>query len=196
MGELQERITSTKKGSVTSVQAIYVPADDLTDPAPATTFAHLDATTVLSRALTEIGIYPAVDPLASSRAFLTLGLLGTTITMSRRWSRRRCRLTKICRTSLPFWHRRNLGGPEGNGCSCAKDSKVPLAAVLVAEQFTGTPGRYVKIADTVKGFGEFGGKYDGHPGAGFLHEGNDRRSDGTAEKMKGRPRRAVAAVGR
>jgi F-type H+-transporting ATPase subunit beta len=103
MGELQERITSTKKGSVTSVQAIYVPADDLTDPAPATTFAHLDATTVLSRALTEIGIYPAVDPLASTSRILDPRIVGQDHYDVAQMVKKTLQTTKICRTSSPFW---------------------------------------------------------------------------------------------
>ena len=101
MGQLQERITSTNKGSITSVQAIYVPADDLTDPAPATSFAHLDATTTLSRAISELGIYPAVDPLDSTSRVLTPRSSARSITTSPARSRRPCRSTSRCRTSSP-----------------------------------------------------------------------------------------------
>jgi F-type H+-transporting ATPase subunit beta len=103
MGALQERITSTNKGSITSVQAIYVPADDLTDPAPATSFAHLDATTVLNRAISELGIYPAVDPLDSTSRVLTARSSARSITTPPAASRKRCRSTSRCRTSSPFW---------------------------------------------------------------------------------------------
>jgi F-type H+-transporting ATPase subunit beta len=99
MGELQERITSTKKGAITSVQAIYVPADDLTDPAPATAFAHLDATVVLSRVIAELGIYPAVDPLASTSRILDPGVLGESTTPVAREVQRSCSATRTCRTS-------------------------------------------------------------------------------------------------
>ena len=101
MGQLQERITSTNKGSITSVQAIYVPADDLTDPAPATSFAHLDATTVLSRAISELGIYPAVDPLDSASRVLDPRVVGQEHYETARAVRRRCRSTRACRTSSP-----------------------------------------------------------------------------------------------
>ena len=103
MGELQERITSTKKGSITSVQAIYVPADDLTDPAPATSFAHLDATTVLSRQIAELGIYPAVDPLDSTSRMLDPQSSAKSITTSPATCSASCRPTSRCRTSSPFW---------------------------------------------------------------------------------------------
>ena len=101
MGQLQERITSTNKGSITSVQAIYVPADDLTDPAPATSFAHLDATTVLSRAISELGIYPAVDPLDSTSRVLSRAVVGQEHYEVAAPSRRRCSATRACRTSSP-----------------------------------------------------------------------------------------------
>ncbi len=188
MGELQERITSTKKGSVTSVQAIYVPADDLTDPAPATTFAHLDATTVLSRALTEIGIYPAVDPLASTSRILDPRIVGQDHYDVAQMVKKTLQTYKDLQDIIAI-----LGIDE-----LSEDQKVTVARArkiqkflsqpfFVAEQFTGTPGRYVKIADTVKGFrGIVEGKYDDIPGAGFLHEGNDRRSAGDGGEDEGR----------
>src|SRR5712664_1586569 len=187
MGELQERITSTKKGSVTSVQAIYVPADDLTDPAPATTFAHLDATTVLSRALTEIGIYPAVDPLASNSRILDPRIVGDEhydVAQS---------VKKILQTYKDLQDIIAILGID----ELSEDQKVSVARArkiqkflsqpfFVAEQFTGTPGRYVKVADTVKGFKEIvEGKYDDIPEQAFYMKGTMDEVLETAEKMKG-----------
>ena len=186
MGELQERITSTKKGSVTSVQAIYVPADDLTDPAPATTFAHLDATTVLSRALTEIGIYPAVDPLASSSRILDARIVGDEhydVAQS---------VKKILQTYKDLQDIIAILGID----ELSEDQKVSVARARkiqrflsqpfhVAEQFTGSPGRYVKVADTVKGFkGITEGKYDDIPEQAFYMKGTIEEVLEVAEKMK------------
>src|ERR1700740_2111110 len=187
MGELQERITSTKKGSVTSVQAIYVPADDLTDPAPATTFAHLDATTVLSRALTEIGIYPAVDPLASTSRILDARIVGQEHYDVAQSVKKTLQTYKDLQDIIAI-----LGIDE-----LSEDQKVTVARArkiqkflsqpfFVAEQFTGTPGRYVKIADTVKGFrGIVEGKYDDIPEQAFYMKGTIDEVLETAEKMKG-----------
>src|SRR5437867_2315568 len=162
MGELQERITSTKKGSVTSVQAIYVPADDLTDPAPATTFAHLDATTVLSRALTEIGIYPAVDPLASTSRILDPRIVGQEHYDVAQAVKKTLQTYKDLQDIIAI-----LGIDE-----LSEDQKVTVARARkmqkflsqpfhVAVQSTGAQGRYVKIADTVKGSKEIAnGTYD------------------------------------
>jgi len=187
MGELQERITSTKKGSVTSVQAIYVPADDLTDPAPATTFAHLDATTVLSRALTEIGIYPAVDPLASTSRILDPRIVGQDHYDVAQMVEKTLQTYKDLQDIIAI-----LGIDE-----LSEDQKVTVARArkiqkflsqpfFVAEQFTGTPGRYVKIADTVKGFrGIVEGKYDDIPEQAFYMKGTIDEVIETAEKMKG-----------
>src|SRR5271163_1797596 len=186
MGELQERITSTKKGSVTSVQAIYVPADDLTDPAPATTFAHLDATTVLSRALTEIGIYPAVDPLASTSRILDPRIVGPDHYDVAQMVKKTLQTYKDLQDIIAI-----LGIDE-----LSEDQKVTVARArkiqrflsqpfFVAEQFTGTPGRYVKIADTVKGFrGIVEGKYDDIPEQAFYMKGTIDEVLETAEKMK------------
>ena len=186
MGELQERITSTKKGSVTSVQAIYVPADDLTDPAPATTFAHLDATTVLSRALTEIGIYPAVDPLASSSRILDARIVGQEhydVAQS---------VKKILQTYKDLQDIIAILGID----ELSEDQKISVARARkiqrflsqpfhVAEQFTGSPGRYVKVADTVKGFkGIAEGKYDDIPEQAFYMKGTIEEVLEAAEKMK------------
>jgi F-type H+-transporting ATPase subunit beta len=186
MGELQERITSTKKGSVTSVQAIYVPADDLTDPAPATTFAHLDATTVLSRALTEIGIYPAVDPLASSSRILDARIVGDEhydVAQS---------VKKILQTYKDLQDIIAILGID----ELSEDQKVSVARARkiqrflsqpfhVAEQFTGSPGRYVKVADTVKGFkGIAEGRYDDIPEQAFYMKGTIEEVLEAAERMK------------
>ncbi|HWZ83183.1 MAG TPA: F0F1 ATP synthase subunit beta [Terriglobales bacterium] len=186
MGELQERITSTKKGSVTSVQAIYVPADDLTDPAPATTFAHLDATTVLSRALTEIGIYPAVDPLASTSRILDPRIVGQEHYDVAQMVKKTLQTYKDLQDIIAI-----LGIDE-----LSEDQKITVARARkiqrflsqpfhVAEQFTGSPGRYVKIADTVKGFKEIvQGKYDDIPEQAFYLKGTIDEVLQAAEKLK------------
>ncbi len=186
MGELQERITSTKKGSVTSVQAIYVPADDLTDPAPATTFAHLDATTVLSRALTEIGIYPAVDPLASTSRILDPRIVGQEHYDVAQQVKKTLQTYKDLQDIIAI-----LGIDE-----LSEDQKLTVARARkiqrflsqpfhVAEQFTGAPGRYVKIADTVKGFKAIvEGKYDDIPEQAFYMKGPIEEVLAAAEKMK------------
>src|ERR1700726_4538358 len=186
MGELQERITSTKKGSVTSVQAIYVPADDLTDPAPATTFAHLDATTVLSRALTEIGIYPAVDPLASTSRILDPRIVGQEHYDVAQGVKKTLQRYKDLQDIIAI-----LGIDE-----LSEDQKVTVARARkiqrflsqpfhVAEQFTGAPGRYVKVADTVKGFKEINeGKYDDIPEQAFYMKGEIKEVLEAAEKLK------------
>jgi F-type H+-transporting ATPase subunit beta len=186
MGELQERITSTKKGSVTSVQAIYVPADDLTDPAPATTFAHLDATTVLSRALTEIGIYPAVDPLASTSRILDPRIVGQEHYDVAQSVKKTLQTYKDLQDIIAI-----LGIDE-----LSEDQKLTVARARkiqrflsqpfhVAEQFTGAQGRYVKIADTVKGFKAIvEGKYDDVPEQAFYMKGPIEEVEQAAEKMK------------
>ena len=173
MGELQERITSTKKGSVTSVQAIYVPADDLTDPAPATTFAHLDATTVLSRPLTEIGIYPAVDPLASTSRILDPRIVGQEHYQVAQGVKKILQRYKDLQDIIAI-----LGIDE-----LSEDDKITVARARkiqkflsqpfhVAEQFTGMKGRYVKVADTVRSFKEvLEGKHDDVPEQAFYMVG-------------------------
>jgi F-type H+/Na+-transporting ATPase subunit beta len=162
MGELQERITSTKKGSVTSVQAIYVPADDLTDPAPATTFAHLDATTVLSRALTELGIYPAVDPLASTSRILDPHVVGNDHYDVAQGVKRILQRYKDLQDIIAILGIDELS--EDDKLTVARARKVQRflsQPFHVAEQFTGMQGRYVKIQDTIKGFKEIiEGKHD------------------------------------
>jgi F-type H+-transporting ATPase subunit beta len=162
MGELQERITSTKKGSVTSVQAIYVPADDLTDPAPATTFAHLDATTVLSRALTELGIYPAVDPLASTSRILDPHVVGNEHYDVAQGVKRILQRYKDLQDIIAILGIDELS--EDDKLTVARARKVQRflsQPFHVAEQFTGMQGRYVKVQDTIKGFKEIiEGKHD------------------------------------
>ena len=186
MGELQERITSTKKGSVTSVQAIYVPADDLTDPAPATTFAHLDATTVLSRALTELGIYPAVDPLASTSRILDPHVVGDEHYAVAQGVKRILQRYKDLQDIIAI-----LGIDE-----LSEDDKLVVARARkiqrflsqpfhVAEQFTGMQGRYVKIEDTVRGFKEIlEGKHDDIPEQAFYMKGTIEEVIEAGNKLK------------
>ena len=153
MGELQERITSTKKGSITSVQAVYVPADDLTDPAPATTFAHLDATTVLERKIAELGIYPAVDPLASSSRILDPRVIGQRHYDVARGIQAVLQKYKDLQDIIAILGMDELSDEDKLSVSRArKIQKFMSQPFFVAEQFTGTPGRYVKLEDTVAGF--------------------------------------------
>jgi F-type H+/Na+-transporting ATPase subunit beta len=186
MGELQERITSTKKGSVTSVQAIYVPADDLTDPAPATTFAHLDATTVLSRALTEIGIYPAVDPLASTSRILDPRIVGQEHYDVAQSVKKTLQTYKDLQDIIAILGIDELSEDQKLTVARARKIQKFLSQPFhVAEQFTGTPGRYVKIADTVKGFrGIVEGKYDDIPEQAFYMKGTIDEVLESAEKIK------------
>src|ERR1700732_3776322 len=187
MGELQERITSTKKGSVTSVQAIYVPADDLTDPAPATTFAHLDATTVLSRALTEIGIYPAVDPLGSTSRILDPRIVGQEHYDVAQSVKRTLQTYKDLQDIIAILGIDELSEEQKITVARARKIQRFLSQPFhVAEQFTGTPGKYVKVADTVKGFKSIvEGKYDDIPEQAFYMKGTIDEVVGAAEKMKG-----------
>jgi F-type H+-transporting ATPase subunit beta len=186
MGELQERITSTKKGSITSVQAIYVPADDLTDPAPATAFAHLDATSVLSRQIAEIGIYPAVDPLASTSKILSPMIVGEEHYNIARSVQQVLQKYKDLQDIIAI-----LGIDE-----LSEDDKIIVARARriqrflsqpfhVAEQFTGVPGRYVKIADTIRSFKEIvEGKHDELPEQAFFNVGAIEEAQEKAEKLK------------
>jgi F-type H+/Na+-transporting ATPase subunit beta len=173
MGELQERITSTKKGSVTSVQAIYVPADDLTDPAPATTFAHLDATTVLSRALTEIGIYPAVDPLASSSRILSPRVVGEEHYAVAQGVKRLLQRYKDLQDIIAILGIDELSDEDKLTVSRARKVQRFLSQPFhVAEVFTGAPGKYVKVEDTVRSFKEIiDGKHDNIPEQAFYMKG-------------------------
>jgi F-type H+-transporting ATPase subunit beta len=186
MGELQERITSTKKGSVTSVQAIYVPADDLTDPAPATTFAHLDATTVLNRALTEIGIYPAVDPLASTSRILDPHIVGKEHYDVAQRVKRILQRYKDLQDIIAILGIDELS--EDDKLTVARARKVQRflsQPFHVAEQFTGFKGAYVKVADTVRGFAEIvEGKHDAVPEQAFYMKGGIEEVLEAAEKMK------------
>ena len=165
MGELQERITSTKKGSVTSVQAIYVPADDLTDPAPATTFAHLDATTVLSRALTEIGIYPAVDPLASTSRILDPRIVGQEHYDVAQQVKKTLQTYKDLQDIIAILGMDELSADDKLVVARARRVERFLSqAMHVAEPFTNIPGAYVPRAETVRGFKEIlDGKCDDLP---------------------------------
>ncbi|MDP9267216.1 MAG: F0F1 ATP synthase subunit beta [Acidobacteriota bacterium] len=186
MGELQERITSTKKGSVTSVQAIYVPADDLTDPAPATTFAHLDATTVLSRPLTEIGIYPAVDPLASTSRILDPRIVGQEHYDVAQGVKRVLQRYKDLQDIIAILGIDELSEEDKLMVTRARKIQKFLSQPFhVAEQFTGIKGRYVKVADTVRSFkGIIEGKYDDIPEQAFYMKGAIEEVLETAEKMK------------
>lgn len=153
MGKLQERITSTKEGSVTSVQAVYVPADDLTDPAPATTFAHLDSKVVLSRGLSELGIYPAVDPLDSTSTILDPNIVGKEHYRVATEVQRVLQRYKDLKDIIAILGMEELSDEDKLTVSRArKIQKFLSQPFFVAEQFTGTPGQYVKIGDTVKGF--------------------------------------------
>src|SRR6201988_2240203 len=173
MGELQERITSTSKGSVTSVQAVYVPADDLTDPAPATTFAHLDATTVLSRALTEIGIYPAVDPLASTSRILDARIVGKEHYQVARNVQEVLQRYKELQDIIAILGIDELSDEDKLTVSRARKVQRFLSQPFhVAEIFTGIPGAYVKVEDTVRSFKEIiDGKHDDIPEQAFYLKG-------------------------
>ena len=169
MGELQERITSTKKGSITSVQAIYVPADDYTDPAPATTFAHLDATTNLSRAISELGIYPAVDPLASSSRILDPRIIGDEHYQVARSVKQILQRYKDLQDIIAILGIDELSEDDKLTVSRArKIQKFLSQPFFVAQQFTGLEGKYVQIADTIRGFKEIvQGKHDEIPEQDF-----------------------------
>jgi F-type H+/Na+-transporting ATPase subunit beta len=186
MGELQERITSTKKGSVTSVQAIYVPADDLTDPAPATTFAHLDATTVLSRPLTEIGIYPAVDPLASTSRILDPHIVGQEHYDVAQGVKKVLQTYKDLQDIIAILGIDELSEEQKLVVARARKIQKFLSQPFhVAEQFTGLPGRYVKIEDTVRSFKEvLDGKHDDIPEQAFYMKGSIDEVLEAAGKLK------------
>jgi len=185
MGELQERITSTEKGSITSVQAIYVPADDLTDPAPATTFSHLDATTVLSRQISELGIYPAVDPLDSTSRILEPGILGD----------EHYNIATLVKEILQQYNDLqdiiNILGMD----ELSEEDKVVVRRARriqrflsqpfhVAEQFTGVAGKYVKLEDTIRSFREIiDGKHDDLPEMAFMYVGTIEEAVEKAKKM-------------
>jgi F-type H+-transporting ATPase subunit beta len=186
MGELQERITSTDKGSITSVQAIYVPADDLTDPAPATAFSHLDATTVLSRQISELGIYPAVDPLDSTSRILEPGILG------QEHYKVASQVKEILQAYKDLQDIINILGMD----ELSEEDKVVVRRARriqrflsqpfhVAEQFTGFPGKYVKLEDTIRSFKEIlEGKHDKLPEMAFMYVGTIEEAVEKANKMK------------
>jgi F-type H+-transporting ATPase subunit beta len=174
MGQLQERITSTREGSVTSVQAVYVPADDLTDPAPATTFAHLDSTIVLSRALTEIGIYPAVDPLDSSSTILDPEIVGEDHYNVAREVQRVLQRYKDLQDIIAILGMEELSEEDKQLVARARRIQRFLSQpFFVAEQFTNNPGQYVKLADTIAGFKEIlDGKHDDKSESAFYLKGS------------------------
>lgn len=173
MGQLQERITSTRDGSITSVQAVYVPADDLTDPAPATTFAHLDSTISLNRALTEIGIYPAVDPLDSSSTLLDPELVGEEHYRVAREVQRVLQRYKDLQDIIAILGMEELSEDDKQLVGRARRIQRFLSQPFyVAEQFTNNPGQYVKLSDTIKGFQEIlDGKHDDKPETAFNLKG-------------------------
>ncbi len=173
MGALQERITSTAKGSITSVQAVYVPADDLTDPAPATTFAHLDSTVVLNRSLSELGIYPAVDPLDSSSTILDPNIVGEEHYRTARDVQQVLQRYKDLQDIIAILGMEELSDEDKQTVSRArKIQKFLSQPFFVAEQFTGFEGKYVKSEDTVRGFREIlDGKHDNKPEQAFYMKG-------------------------
>jgi F-type H+-transporting ATPase subunit beta len=185
MGELQERITSTKRGSVTSVQAIYVPADDLTDPAPATTFAHLDATTVLSRQIVELGIYPAVDPLDSTSRILDPLVLGEEHYQVARRVQFILQKYKDLQDIIAILGMDELSDEDKLIVSRARKIQRFLSQpFFVAQEFTGTPGVYVKIKDTVRGFKELAeGKWDHLPEQAFYMVGTIEDAVAKAKRL-------------
>ena len=173
MGALQERITSTKKGSITSVQAVYVPADDLTDPAPATTLAHLDATTVLDRGIASLGIFPAVDPLESTSRILSPEIVGREHYEVARETQRILQRYKDLQDIIAIMGMDELSEEDKMTVSRARKIQRFLSQpFFVAEQFTGYKGRYVPIKETVRGFKEIlEGKHDDLPESAFLFVG-------------------------
>ena len=174
MGAMQERITSTKKGSITSIQAVYVPADDLTDPAPATTFGHLDSTVVLARSLAELGIYPAVDPLDSSSTILDPNIVGEEHYNTARGVQKVLQRYKDLQDIIAILGMDELSDEDKLTVSRArKIQKFLSQPFFVAEQFTGSPGKYVKREDTVRSFkGILEGEYDHVPEAAFYMKGS------------------------
>lgn len=187
MGELQERITSTKNGSITSVQAIYVPADDYTDPAPATTFAHLDATTNLSRQIAELGIYPAVDPLASSSRILDPIVVGEDHYHTARMVKTILQKYKDLQDIIAILGIEELSDEDRLTVSRARKIQKFLSQPFhVAEVFTGMSGKYVKLEDTIRGFRELAeGKHDDVPEAAFYMVGTIEEALEKAEALKG-----------
>jgi len=187
LGELQERITSTKKGSITSVQCVYVPADDLTDPAPATTFAHLDGTVVLARSIAELGIYPAVDPLDSTSRILDPHVLGEEHYHVARQVQQILQKYKDLQDIIAILGMEELSDEDKIVVARARRIQRFLSQPFhVAETFTGTPGTYVPVAETIRGFKEIiDGKHDDLPEAAFYMVGTIEEARQKAEKMSG-----------
>ena len=185
MGTLQERITSTKKGSITSVQAIYVPADDLTDPAPATSFSHLDATTVLSRQIAELGIYPAVDPLDSTSRILDARIIGEEHYEIARDVQRILQTYRSLQDIIAILGMDELSEEDKLVVSRARKIQRFLSQPFhVAEVFTGSPGKFVQLEDTIKGFKALcSGEYDDLPEAAFYMVGTIEEAVEKAKKM-------------
>jgi len=188
MGELQERITTTKRGSITSVQAVYVPADDLTDPAPATTFAHLDATTVLSRQISELGIYPAVDPLDSTSRILDPRIVGEEHYAMARGVQELLQRYKDLQDIIAILGMDELSTEDRQTVDRARRIQRFLSQpFFVAEQFTGMTGKYVPIDETIRSFREIlAGKYDHLPESAFLYCGSIEEVVEKAKKMGAR----------
>jgi len=186
MGALQERITTTKNGSITSVQAVYVPADDLTDPAPASVFAHLDATTVLNRKIAEKGIYPAVDPLDSTSRILSADVLGQEHYDAARGVQALLQKYKDLQDIIAILGMDELSEADKLVVDRArKVEKFLSQPFFVAEVFTGSPGKYVELADTIKGFkGILDGSYDHMPENSFYMVGGIDEAIEKAEAMK------------
>ncbi|SFG33625.1 ATP synthase F1 subcomplex beta subunit [Lachnospiraceae bacterium C7] len=186
MGELQERIASTKNGSITSVQAVYVPADDLTDPAPATTFAHLDATTVLSRKIVEQGIYPAVDPLESTSRILEADIVGEEHYSVARQVQEMLQKYKELQDIIAILGMEELGDEDKMTVYRARKVQRFLSQPFhVAENFTGVPGEYVPLEETIKGFKAIlDGEMDDYPEAAFFNVGTIEDVKAKAEAMK------------
>ena len=185
MGELEERITSTKKGSITSVQAIYVPADDYTDPAPATTFAHLDATTNLSREIASLGIYPAVDPLASTSRILDPNVVGAEHYNTAQAVKQVLQRYKELQDIIAILGVEELSEEDKLAVSRARKIQRFLSQpFFVAEQFTGMPGKYVRVADTIRGFQEIvDGKHDELPEQAFYLVGTIEEAIEKADRL-------------
>jgi F-type H+-transporting ATPase subunit beta len=186
MGELQERITSTKRGSITSVQAIYVPADDLTDPAPATAFSHLDATTVLSRSIAELGLYPAVDPLASTSRALSAEVVGEEHYRVARAVQEVLQTYEDLQDIIAILGMDELSEEQKLVVMRARKIKQFLSQpFFVAEQFTGFSGKYVKLEDTIRGFDMIvKGECDALPEQAFRYVGAIEEAFEAAEKLK------------
>jgi F-type H+-transporting ATPase subunit beta len=187
MGDLQERITSTKKGSITSIQAVYVPADDLTDPAPATTFSHLDATTVLSRSLAELGIYPAVDPLDSTSRILDPLILGEEHYQVARSVQAVLQKYKELQDIIAILGMEELSEEDKLTVARARKMQRFLSQpFFVAEAFTGTPGKYVPLSETIRAFKEIlAGQHDDLPEQAFYMVGNIDEVVERAKELKG-----------